>query len=167
MRADADDYHALFSSDIDGIIAIGFFTNAQISSLQLLSSSITFLDSSPNELLYDSVVLNFELGIKQALDYLREQGHSRIAFIGPKRLSDEHQHIVLEPRRSFCEHYMREMRLFHSNLVIEDSMRDRRTVENELDMRMNLFQPDDLPNAIVTVNEETAIGVIHALRNLH
>lgn len=166
LRADADGYHALSASGIDGIIAIGFFTHAQISSLQLLSSNITFLDSSPNELLYDSVILNFELGIKQALDYLRSLGHSRISFIGPKRLGDEHMHIVLEPRRRYYEHYMREAGLYRAELVVEAPMRDQLAVEEEFYMRMRTWNPGIVPTAVVAVNEESAIGIIHALRKL-
>lgn len=167
LRADETGYHALSSSDIDGIIAIGFFSDAEIASMQLLSSNITFLDSSPNELLYDSVVLNFELGVRQALDYLRAHGHTRIGFIGPKRLSDEQKHFVLEPRRRFYEHYMRELGLFQPSLIIETPMRDQNAVENELRVRLNTLHRDDQPTAIVTVNEESAIGAIHALRRLH
>ncbi|WP_394273217.1 LacI family DNA-binding transcriptional regulator [Butyricicoccus sp.] len=166
LRADADGYHALSSSDIDGIIAIGYFSDAQIASMQLLSNNITFLDSSPDELRHDSVVLNFELGMKQALDYLRELGHSRIGFIGPKRLGDETKRIVREPRRRYYEHYMRERGLFHSDLVIEAPMRDRMIAENEFSMRLRTMEQDMLPTAVVTVNEECAIGAIHALRNM-
>lgn len=75
-------------------IAIGYFTDQANQSLCSISSNITFLDSSPNELLYDSVVPNFELGMKQALDYLRSLGHTRIGYLGPKRLLDETQRVV-------------------------------------------------------------------------
>ena len=111
-------------------------------------------------------MLNFELGMKQALDYLRELGHSRIGFIGPKRLGDETKRIVREPRRRYYEHYMRERGLFHSDLVIEAPMRDRMIAENEFSMRLRTMEQDMLPTAVVTVNEECAIGAIHALRNM-
>ncbi len=166
LRADTDGYHPLSSSGLDGIIAIGFFSRAQTASLQLLSSNITFLDSSPDELLFDSVVLNFELGIRQALDYLRELGHTRIGFVGPKRLNDEQQHIVHEPRRRFYEHYMRELGLYDANLIVEAPMRDQCAVESELCMHLQALHQDDRPTAIVAVNEESAIGIIHALRSL-
>ncbi len=165
LRADADGYHAL-SSEINGIIAIGYFSDAQIASMQMLCNNITFLDSSPDELQHDSVVLNFELGMKQALDYLRELGHIRIGFIGPKRLGDDVKRIVQEPRRRYYEHYMRERGLFRSDFVIEAPMRDRMVVENEFSMRLRTMHQDNLPTAIVTVNEECAIGAIHALRNM-
>ena len=166
LREDADGYHALSPSGVDGIIAIGYFSDQQIASLQYLSRNITFLDSSPNELLYDSVVLNFELGIHQALDYLRSLGHARIGFLGPKRLGDEHRRIVQEPRRRYFEHYMREAGLYRGELVIEVPMRDQLAVEEEFFMRIRTWSPQTIPTAVVAVNEECAIGVIHALRRL-
>lgn len=166
LREDADGYHALTSSGVDGIIAIGYFTDQQIASLQYLSSNITFLDSSPNELLYDSVVLNFELGIHQALDYLRSLGHTRIGFLGPKRLRDEQRRVALEPRRRYFEHYMRESGLYHNELIIEVPMRDQLAAEQEFFMRMRTWNPQTIPTAVVSVNEECAIGVMHALRRL-
>lgn len=166
LRADENGYHALSASGIDGIIAIGFFTDEQVADLHLVCSNITFLDSSPNELLYDSVVLNFELGIKQALDYLRDNGHTRIGYIGPKRLGDEHMHIVLEPRRRYYEHYMRETGLYRAELVVEAPMRNQLVVEEEFHMRMRSWHSGMMPTAMIAVNEECAIGVIHALRKL-
>ena len=74
LRLVDGEYQMLSASGVDGVIAIGYFTDKRIQSLCSISSNITFLDSSPNELLYDSVVPNFELGMKQALDYLRSLG---------------------------------------------------------------------------------------------
>lgn len=159
-------YQMLSASGVDGIIAIGYFTDKQIQSLCSISSNITFLDSSPNELLHDSVVPNFELGMKQALDYLRSLGHTRIGYLGPKRLLDETQRVVLEPRRRYYEHYMREAGLFEPNLILETPLRDQALVENELCLRLRTLDGDSRPTALVTVNEETAIGAIHALRSL-
>ena len=166
LRADENGYRAIDGSDIHGIIAIGYFTDAQIESLQHLCSNITFLDSSPDELLYDSVILNFELGIRQALDYLRSLGHTQIGYIGPKRLIDETKRMTPEPRRRSFEHYMREVSLYHPDFVVECPMRDRSAVETELTLRMKTFYLDEHPTAFVTVNEETAIGTIHALHGL-
>lgn len=166
LRAIGDRYCAVSASDIDGIIAIGYFTDKQIESLRAISENIAFLDSSPNELFYDSVVLNFDLGVKQALDYLRFLGHTRIGYIGPKRLSDETQRIVPEPRRRYYERYMHETGLFEQNLIFETPMRNQAAVERELQLRLSAMGSDKRPSALIAVNEESAIGAVHALRRL-
>lgn len=61
-------------------MAIGLFTPAQIDSLAALSPNLVFLDSSPFESRFDSVVLGYELGISLALDHLTELGHTRIGL---------------------------------------------------------------------------------------
>lgn len=169
LRPHADGYHAMASTDIDGIIAIGYFSPAQIESMQRITTNITFLDSSPNDLLFDSVVINFDLGIHQALDYLRGLGHRNIGFVGPRRLDDSVQDVVYEPRRKYFEHYMRESGLYRRELVVEAPLRDRMQAEHELRLCLSALEPKDYPTAIVTVNEECAIGAVHALKsmNLH
>lgn len=51
--------------------------------MEEISKAIIFVDSSPDEQQYDSVVLNFKLGVEQALDYLMQHGHYRIGFLWP------------------------------------------------------------------------------------
>ena len=61
---------------------------------------------------------------------------------------------------------MREAGLYRGELVIEVPMRDQLAVEEEFFMRMRTWSPQTIPTAVVAVNEECAIGVIHALRRL-
>ena len=55
---------------LDGIVAIGLFSTSQIESLANLNPNIVFVDSSPFESRFDSVVLGYELGISLALEHL-------------------------------------------------------------------------------------------------
>lgn len=166
LHTDHDNLFSMGSADIDGIIAIGYFNRAQINSLQIISSNITFLDSSPDELLYDSVVINFELGIRQALDYLRELRHTKIGFIGPKSLSDKKHHIVYEPRRRYYEHYMRQIGMFQREYVVEAPLRDHEKVRLELKQRLEEIPREEWPTALIAVNEESAIAAVHVLKEL-
>lgn len=164
LHVDGNQYRSMSQAEIDGIIAIGIFNKQQIQALSQISKNITFLDSSPDELHYDSVVLNFELGIAQAIDHLLDCNHIRIGFIGPRRLVDEQNTIVLEPRRRFFEHYMRESGIFRPEFIIETPMRDKSAVTKEILQRIS--NGLEMPSALITVNEETAIGVIQALDQL-
>ncbi|MFQ8760973.1 MAG: hypothetical protein ACLSAF_17590 [Intestinimonas sp.] len=51
----------------DGVVAIGRFTPAQAESPRSVSENVVFLNSSPDDARFDSVVLNYELGIRLAL----------------------------------------------------------------------------------------------------
>lgn len=67
---------------LDGIVAIGLFSPAQIEAMAALTPNVVFLDSSPWESRFDSVTLGYELGISLALEHLTGLGHQRIGFIG-------------------------------------------------------------------------------------
>lgn len=74
---------------LDGIIAIGKFRSGQIAALESICPQIVFLNSSPLESRFDSVVLNFSLGISMALEHLVELGHRSVGFIGPEWKLDD------------------------------------------------------------------------------
>ena len=61
-------YQTLEKTPLDGILAIGIFSDQQIAQLLEISPNIVFVDSSPDERRFDSVVLNFRLGVEQALE---------------------------------------------------------------------------------------------------
>lgn len=166
LAKNSSGYHAIFSTPIDGIIAIGYFSDKEIAAMQLVCENITFLDSSPDELRFDSVVINFDLGIRQAIDSLYQKKHTRIGFIGPKMLQDDHRHLAEEPRRRFFEHYMRKLRLFRSEYMVNAPLRNRLQMEQEFQLSMKSWSEEQRPTAFITVNEECAIGAVHVLREM-
>ena len=55
---------------VDGVVAIGRFTRREAEDLAAVSPNVVFLNASPDESRFDSVVLNYDLGIRLAVDYL-------------------------------------------------------------------------------------------------
>ncbi len=146
---------------IDGVLAIGIFSEEQIKALSKLSENLLFLDSSPDELHYDSVVLNFQLGVEQAVDYLLAHGHREIGFLGPCRKLDQKKRPALEVRREIFIRYLQEKELFQSEYLFDAPMTaaDARALLSE-----RLAQGAPMPTAILAANEEAAIGAAGALR---
>ena len=107
---------------LDGVVAIGLFTPAQIDSLAALSPNLVFLDSSPFESRFDSVVLGYELGISLALDHLTELGHTRIGFIGPVYKLDDRRQRALEVRRQLFERQAEQRGLLDLGLMLDCPM---------------------------------------------
>ena len=64
-----DGFYTNNANRLSGIIAVGRFPPNDVKSLGALSPNLVFLDSSPLESLYDSVVLGYELGISLALEH--------------------------------------------------------------------------------------------------
>lgn len=144
---------------LDGIIAIGIFAPDQIEALHALAPHLVFLDSSPDETRSDSVVLNYRIGIEQAMNYLVELGHTDIAFVGPAwKLDDWKQPAPEERRRLFLELMARRGTV--EPPLIESPMDARKTA---LAVSAFLSAASKRPTALLCANEENAIGASRAL----
>lgn len=144
----------------DGIAAIGIFTPAQQCSLSELSKNLLFLDSSPNEARFDSVVLNYALGIRLALDHLLELGHVRIGFLGPAEKLGDNKEPAFEVRRSAFLSLMRQRGLSGQALLVEAPM-DARSTAAALSAFFASGAPR--PTAFIAANEENAVGALRAI----
>ena len=70
------------STVFDGIICIGKFTSEQVDVLRRVSKNIVFVDSSPDEDLYDSIVIDFNHAVKSVLSTLITKKYKKIGYIG-------------------------------------------------------------------------------------
>lgn len=145
---------------VDGVVAIGVFTPAQTESLRAVSGNLVFLDSSPDETSCDSVVLNYALGISLAVAYLVGLGHRRIGFLGPAVKLGDHKEPAPEVRRAHFVGLMEARGLFDPGLLLEAPM-DARAACAALSAFLASGRPR--PTALLTANEETAIGAARAL----
>lgn len=73
---------ALPDQPLDGVIALGQYSSAQIASLARLSENLLFLHTSPDPLRFDSICLDAHHLAHSAVSFLRQLGHRRIAYIG-------------------------------------------------------------------------------------
>ena len=146
---------------LDGVVAIGLFTPAQIDSLAALSPNLVFLDSSPFESRFDSVVLGYELGISLALDHLTELGHTRIGFIGPVYKLDDRRQRALEVRRQLFERQAEQRGLLDLGLMLDCPMEAQAAARAVGEL---LSSGAALPTAFLCANEEGAVGALLALR---
>lgn len=146
---------------VDGVLAIGIFSETQIASLQSISDNLVFLDSAPDELRFDSVVINFRLGVEQALDYFMQRGHRRIGFLGPDCKLDQKKRPAPEVRRQYFIRYTKERDLFDPSLLFNAKMNAREAREA---IAARLAAGGPMPTALLAANEEAAIGAVGAIR---
>lgn len=145
---------------LDGIVAIGIFTPAQQEDLAALHPNLVFLDSSPDEARFDSVVLNYSLGIRLALNHLLSLGHTRIGFIGPAEKLGDCKEPAPEVRRSCFVSLMEERELLDRALLVEAPMDSRATAAAVSGFLDRCTLP---PTAFLAANEENAMGAVRAL----
>ena len=147
---------------LDGIVAIGLFSPAQIEAMAALTPNVVFLDSSPWESRFDSVTLGYELGISLALEHLTGLGHQRIGFIGPAYKLDDRRQPAPEVRRSLFIRLMEGRGLLDRRLLLDCPM-DAEAAARAVEEFLRSGIP--LPTAFLCANEDSAIGALRALRH--
>ena len=78
----AKGYAITSENNYDGVICIGKFSLAQIKRFKKVTKNLVFVDSSPNEDAFDSVVIDFNHAVKNVLMYLIKRKYKTIGYIG-------------------------------------------------------------------------------------
>lgn len=147
---------------VDGMIAIGRFPKDEVEQLSTITDNIVFLDSSPDDEKYDSILVNTELGTNQAMNYLFDLGHRMIAFLGGLTVGNNRERS-LDARRSTYEYFMKKHDLYDPELIYEGtklSYSEACRLTTEL-----LSKRDKLPTAIMVANDTMATAALTILQN--
>lgn len=139
------------SDQIKGLIAIGKFTTKQVKKLGGISQNLVFVDQSPNEDQYDSVVVNFERATKKILDYFIANNHEHIGFIGGKEnIREKAFKEKLTMEKMFDERFSHVGRF-----SVDEGYRLMKEAIEE--------HGENLPTAFVISSDVMAIGSLRAL----
>ena len=114
-----NEYKFIGDEKLDGVIAIGKFTKKEIKMISEICDSIVFLDSSPDEQNFDSVIVNFKLGTNKALDYLLELGHEDIGYVGSYKTLDDAKEKNMDNRLKNYIEYMKNKNLYKEENVLD------------------------------------------------
>lgn len=148
--------------EVDGIIAIGKFEKNEINEMIKISENIVFLDSSPNDSLYDSVKVNFKNGLTQALTFLKSLGHKEIGFIGNiKTLSDAKTYEIDDRYKYFLE-YVDTNSINYEDYVIKCN--NLTSIDGYTSVKEFLSLGKKLPTAFFVINDTVATGVYRAFQ---
>ena len=120
-----EEYRFIGEEFINGIIAIGKFDKSEIKSLNKLSENIVFLDSSPDDIKYDSVKINFKLGTYMALEHLVKLNHKEIGYIGSFKTLDDYKTKSQDKRLEFFKEYMKKNNIYKEEYILDISSKER------------------------------------------
>lgn len=158
FRPDEYDFQKLES--VDGFIAIGKFTDGQIAKIYERSPNIVFVDSSPQETRFDSVVIDFEKAVTGALDYLWQIGHRSIGYIGGREYIGSDQVALGERRESVFRQHMIDLGAYEEKNVFIGAF----LAESGYRLMKQAIQTlDELPSAFFVASDSIAIGVLRAI----
>ncbi|CAM4500505.1 LacI family transcriptional regulator [Paenibacillus endophyticus] len=142
----------------DGIIAIGRFEKEDIARFPGGLDNIVFVDSSPDDNRFDSVVIDLRKSVSEVLDYLIGLGHASIGYIGghnivnQKRVRDERELVFME-RLTAQGLFDPKLVYTGENLYSEDGYK----------LMKQAIAQEKLPTAFFIENDSMAVGALRAL----
>ena len=148
--------------NIQGLIAIGKFSKAEIRSVQQYCQFIVFVDSSPLEEELDSVVVEVDTTMKKILDFALAQDFKRIGFFGGFEKYADYGTYLSEKRHTAFVEYMTAKGMYHEELVYLDAMFARKGYE----LFKQAHASNNLPELIIAGNDSMALGIMKAVHEL-
>lgn len=147
--------------DVIGIIAIGRFSESIIEKLYMKNENIIFVDYSPDENRFDSVIPDLEKATQTALEYLYDLGHRKIGFIGG---SENNKKIVREidvdSRQNKYFEFMKSRDIFNEEYIHRV---EKFTFKCGYEGAKKLLKCKDRPSAILIGNDTMAVGAYKAI----
>ncbi|ERK28861.1 substrate-binding domain-containing protein [Clostridium intestinale] len=146
---------------IQGIVAVGKFSNKEVEDLAKITSNIVFVDYAPDEEKYDCVITNFEIATKKILDYLMEKEHREIGYIGGRETFNDRTSEINDSREVVYKNYLKEKNLFKEEYMYIGKY----SASDGYDLMKKALEEhkDNLPTAFLVGSDSLAIGCLKAL----
>ncbi len=141
---------------VDGILCVGKFSNDDVKLFREMADNVIFLDMTIDGPEVTTVSMDFKNGIYEALDYLTDLGHRKIAFLGGIEYVGTNQAVV-DKRKTAYEQYMKKHKLSIKGLVREGSFDS----QSGYDMMKDMLQKER-PTAVLSANDAIAVGAMRA-----
>lgn len=147
---------------LDGIFAIGRFSQEEIDAFHKLADSVVFLDSTPDPLNDFSVVPNYHYAIQLSMAYFRERGYEQIAFVGGIRTLGNHKEMALDPRYYYYRTHLVAREKYDHSLVLNCEMSN----QGGYDAMVKYLKEHDgkAPEAMFVASDVLIPGLMKALR---
>ncbi len=156
FQSDADSIEAL--RDVNGLICIGKFSDIEIRKFIDICKNIVFLDMPISDYRITTLTMDFQAAVYDALNYLTELGHTKIAYLGGKEYVGEHELFQDERTRAFLD-YIRH-RDMDDRFVYEGSF----STASGYQMAVELLEREELPTAIFAASDPIAFGAMKAIQ---
>ncbi len=143
---------------LDGIFPIGRFTLEEIADFESYTRNIVFIDSSPDELTYHSIIPNYQLGVRIALKHFLDKGHKDIGFIGNKYTFGNTKEWEIDSRYVYFKSFLEGHNLFNEKYIVECEMNSKSGYNNIIKFLKN----SKLPSAFFISSDAIASGILKA-----
>lgn len=142
-------------AEVDGIIALGDFSEAELDFLKRQSYSILFVGSNRKGYQYDRIIIDYEEGMKEMLAFFQENGCSSMGYIGSIYVNEK---VTIGRKR---------MQAFRRLLEERGMFREECFFTGELSEKSGyqmIKEADTLPEVLLIGSDELEEGVMDALK---
>jgi LacI family transcriptional regulator len=148
--------------DLDGLIIIGRLSEKSLNTVNDHIENVVYINHSPDDALYDSVVIDFVKSTEIALCHLLELGYKRIGYIGgvEREYLNSEKVIIEDQRLTTFEKVMKKEGLFNPN----DIFIGEYTMSQGYELMKEAVQQNDYPDAFFIASDPMAIGALTALQ---
>jgi len=139
----------------NGAIALGKFGLEEINEMKEKFKYVVFVDSSPQEDVFDSVVIDFEKAMDQSIEHLRSLGIKTIGYIGGREYTASGQPIG-ERREQYFSKYFNQAFDKYMNV-------GHFSIESGYQLMKESLSKKDRAEAYIIASDSMAIGVLKAI----
>lgn len=143
---------------LDGIVAIGRFEKEDLERFPEGMTNIVFVDSSPDENRFDSVVIDLRKSVSEVLDYLIGLGHTEIGYIGGHNKVNNRR--VQDVRELAFVEWLTVRGIYDPGFVFTG---DNLYAEEGYNLMKAAIEGGRLPRAFFIENDSMAVGALRAL----
>jgi LacI family transcriptional regulator len=151
---------ATLLQNASGVIAIGIHSDDEVAWLKKHARQIVFADFVPPSDEYDSVASDLVVAMQKLLTALTERGYRRIGFAG---WIDEGRTEFSETRCRAYIDWMNQHGGFDPAICVTQPAIERNTEQTGYELALRLISQANPPDAIVTCNDNIAVGAYRAI----
>lgn len=143
---------------VQGLICIGKFNDKQIQLFESITPNVIFVDMQTSKINCNTISLDFEQAVVDALNYLTSLGHTSIAYLGGKEYLNDDT-VYFEQRKDTFIRYCKEHQISYEPYLKETEF----SADAGYQMMMELIEVGTLPSAVFAASDPIAIGAMRAL----
>lgn len=146
---------------VDGILCTGTFTRDMVKRVGSLKKPVVFIDCSPDEWKFDSVIIESGRAVLLVMEYLYGLGHRRIAYIGGNDYEADGQIVKNYKQEAYIE-FMEAKGLFREEYRQAGAF----TPGSGDELFKKVMESTERPTAVFAGNDTIASGCYHAAHEL-
>jgi LacI family transcriptional regulator len=150
--------------ELDGMIIVGRINEEVLKKISGHIKNIVYINHSPDENIYDSVVVDFQKATEKALQHLLKAGYKRIGYIGGVEREHLKERTIIgeDQRLTTYEKVMKSEGFYQPSYVFIGEY----TMMQGYELMKKAVKQNDVPEAFFIASDPMAIGALRALQEL-